>query len=69
VRFLSAVNAAVAPKEGELSTVGVVFTAPKDRVPQVNIEDRRHAEFSDDEIEQFLRQSGYQSIMTAGTEG
>ncbi len=69
VRFLSAVTAAVAPEEGELSPVGVVFTAPKDRVPQVNIEDRRHAEFSDDEIEQFLRQSGYQSIMTAGSEG
>jgi hypothetical protein len=69
VRFLSAVTAAVAPKEGELSPVGVVFAAPKKRVPQVNIEDRRHAEFSDDEIEQFLRQSGYQSIMTASTEG
>jgi len=68
VRFLSAVTATVAPKEGELSPVGLVFTAPKSRVPQVNIEDRRHAEFSDDEIEQFLRQSGYQSIMSTGTE-
>jgi hypothetical protein len=69
VRFLSAVTAAVAPKEGELSPVGIVFTSPKDRLPHVNIEDRRWADFSDAEIDEFLRQSGYESIMSTGTEG
>jgi Protein of unknown function (DUF455) len=69
VRFLSAVTAAVAPKEGELSPSGQVFTQAKDRIQQVNIEDRRHAEFSDSEIDEFLRQSGFQSIMPAGAEG
>src|SRR5580692_8625691 len=46
VRFLSAVTAAVAPKEGELSPTGQLFTQTQERIPQVNIEDRRHAEFS-----------------------
>lgn len=69
VRFLSAVTAAVSPTEGELSPVGIAFTAPKHRVPQVNVEDRRNAEFTDGEIEEFLRQSGYQSVMSTGTEG
>jgi hypothetical protein len=69
VRFLSAVTAAVAPKEGELSPVGIVFTSPKNRVPLVNIEDRRWAEFSEGEIDEFLRQSGYESLTATGTEG
>lgn len=65
VRFLSAVTAAVAPKEGELSPTGQPFASAKDRTSQVNIEDRRHAEFSDAEIDDFLRQSGFESIVTA----
>jgi hypothetical protein len=69
IRFLSAVTAAVAPKEGELSPVGEVFAQTKDRIPMVNIEDRRHADFSDTEIDEFLRQSGFQSIMTPAAEG
>ena len=69
VRFLSAVTAAVAPKEGQLSPSGHAFVAPKDRISQVNIEDRRHAEFSDAEIDDFLRQSGFQSIMTPAAGG
>ena len=68
VRFLSAVTAAVAPKEGELSPTGVPFAQPKDRIAQVNVEDRRHAEFSNAEIDEFLRQSGFQSIMTSVAE-
>ena len=69
VRFLSAVTAAVAPKEGEVGPTGVPFVKPAEKLAPVNIEDRKHAEFSDAEIDQFLRQSGFQSIMAAGTEG
>jgi hypothetical protein len=69
IRFLSAVTAAVAPKEGELSPTGQLFTQTKDRIPQVNIEDRRHADFSNAEIDEFLRQSGFQSILTNAAEG
>jgi hypothetical protein len=69
VRFLSAVTAAVAPKEGELSPAGVPFGQPQERIQQVNIEDRKHAEFSDAEIDEYLRQSGFQSLVSATTEG
>jgi hypothetical protein len=69
VRFLSAVTAAVAPKEGEVGPTGVPFVKPEEKLAPVNIEDRKRAEFSDAEIDQFLRQSGFQSIMAAGTEG
>jgi hypothetical protein len=68
VRFLSAVTAAVAPKEGQLSPSGMPFVQPKDKLAHVNIDDRRHAEFSDAEIDEFLRQSGFQSIMSSATE-
>jgi hypothetical protein len=63
VRFLEAVQNATAPKEGELSPVGIKFQQPKDRVPVVNVEDRKLAEFTDDEIEDFLRRSGMGSIL------
>jgi hypothetical protein len=68
VRFLSAVTAAVAPKEGELGPNGQPLVKGKEKLAPVNIEDRKHAEFSDAEIDQFLRQSGFQSIM-ASAEG
>jgi Protein of unknown function (DUF455) len=69
VRFLSTVTAAVAPKEGEVGPTGQAFVKGEEKLAPVNIEDRKHAEFSDSEIDQFLRQSGFQSIMATGTEG
>jgi hypothetical protein len=69
VRFLSAVTAAVAPNEGEIGPSGHAFVKGEEKLAQVNIEDRRHADFSDAEIDQFLRQSGFQSIMANAAEG
>jgi hypothetical protein len=69
VRFLSAVTAAVAPKQGEVGPNGLPFVKPEEKLAAVNVEDRKHAEFSDTEIDQFLRQSGFQSIMATGTGG
>ena len=69
VRFLTTVTAAVAPKEGEIGPSGVPFVKPEEKLAPVNIEDRKYAEFSDAEIDQFLRQSGFQSIMTNTAEG
>jgi hypothetical protein len=69
VRFLTAVTAAVAPKEGEIGPSGQPFVKGEDKLAQVNVEDRRHAEFSDAEIDQFLRQSGFQSIMANAAQG
>lgn len=62
VRFLAQANAALQSKEGEVNAVGVVRTDPADRVPAVNIEDRRLAEFTDEEIQEVLRQAGFRSL-------
>jgi hypothetical protein len=69
VRFLTTVTSALAPKEGELSPVGLPFEEPQNRITQVNVADRRQAEFSDSEIDEYLRQSGFQSIVTTNAEG
>jgi hypothetical protein len=37
------------------------------RVPAVNVDDRRRAEFSDEEIQEILRQAGFRSIVPDGT--
>jgi len=63
VRFLAAVNAEIQPKEGDTSLTGKRFDAPEQRVPAVNISDRKLAEFTDDEVENILRQAGFRSIL------
>ena len=40
---------------------------PSDRVPAVNIEDRKLAEFSDEEIHEILRQAGFRSLVPSGS--
>jgi len=63
VRFLAEVNAALQSKEGEANAVGTVMPDPAQRVPAVNVEDRRLAEFDDDEIREVLRQAGFRSLL------
>jgi uncharacterized ferritin-like protein (DUF455 family) len=63
VRFLAAANAALQAGAGERSAAGKVFEAPEDRIPAVNVEDRRLAEFSDAEIEEILRQAGFRTLV------
>jgi len=62
VRFLADANAALQSKEGEVNPVGVARTDPAERVPAVNIEDRKLAEFTDEEIQEVLRQAGFRSL-------
>jgi hypothetical protein len=69
VSFLSAVTAALAPQEGQLSPIGLPYENPLNRIRQVNVADRRQADFTDSEIDEYLRQSGFQSIMTSNSEG
>jgi uncharacterized ferritin-like protein (DUF455 family) len=71
IRFLTQANAALQAAEGETSAVGKVFADPQSRVPGVNVEDRRLAEFSDDEIQEILRQAGFRTLVPdqAGSEG
>ena len=65
VRFLIEANSKFQIKAGEVNAVGKVLEAPEDRIPAVNIEDRRLAEFSDEEIHEILRQAGFRSILPA----
>jgi hypothetical protein len=64
VRFVAEANVALAPPPGEANAVGKVLADAADRVPAVNIEDRKLAEFSDDEIHEILRQAGFRSLVT-----
>lgn len=67
VRFLAQVNTLLQPKEGETNAVGMTLDGfASDRIPSVNIADRKLAEFSDDEIHEILRQAGFRSIVPSG---
>jgi uncharacterized ferritin-like protein (DUF455 family) len=68
IRFLADANAKFQIKEGgETNAVGTSLASPENRVPSVNIENRRLAEFSDAEINEILRQAGYRSLVSAET--
>jgi uncharacterized ferritin-like protein (DUF455 family) len=67
VRFLAAANEKFQIKEGETNVVGKVLESPESRIPAVNIEDRRLAEFNDDEIHEILRQAGFRSLIPEAT--
>ena len=42
-----------------------MLEVPEDRIPAVNVEDRRLAEFTEDEIHEILRQAGFNAIVPA----
>jgi len=63
IRFLAAVNEALQAKEGDTSLAGKRFESPEARVPAVNVNDRKLAEFTDEEVEHILRQAGFRSIL------
>jgi hypothetical protein len=58
VRFLARANALLQGRGG-----GTAPAEPDDRTPAVNVEDRRLAEFSDEEIAEILRQAGFRSLV------
>ena len=64
IRFLTDANAKFQIKEGgEVNAVGKALNSPENRIPAVNVEDRKLAEFSDDEIHEILRQAGFRSLV------
>jgi uncharacterized ferritin-like protein (DUF455 family) len=66
IRFLTQANANFQIKEGgETNAIGKELASPENRIPAVNVEDRKLAEFSDDEINEILRQAGYRSLVSA----
>jgi uncharacterized ferritin-like protein (DUF455 family) len=69
IRFLAEANARLVAKEGEARSDGKVYEAPEKRVPAVNVADRRLAEFTDEEVQEILKQAGFRSIIPQADEG
>lgn len=65
VRFLARANVVFQSAGGEVNPVGKVLEDPAARIPAVNVEDRRRAEFSEEEIHEILRQAGFRSLLPA----
>ena len=65
VRFLGRINAALAPKPGDVNAAGTTFTETRLLAPAVNVEDRLEAEFTEEEVLEVLKQAGFRSILPA----
>jgi len=63
IRFLSEANMRLQAQEGQASRAGKVYESPDRRVPAVNIADRKLAEFTDEEVNEILKQAGFRSII------
>jgi uncharacterized ferritin-like protein (DUF455 family) len=63
VRFLAEANVALQAATGAANAVGKVIGDASERVPPVNIEDRKLAEFTDEEVHEILRQAGFRSLV------
>ena len=68
LQFLSTANEAVSAKEGEINAVGTQLGTPASRSIEVNVECRRAAEFSEDEIRLAIRKAGMGSILPAAAQ-
>jgi uncharacterized ferritin-like protein (DUF455 family) len=65
VRFLADTNAVLA---GESAAESAETSSAQHKKLGINVEDRRHADFSDDEINEILRQAGMSSLASAGAQ-
>ncbi len=63
VRFVAAANALLLAAESNPVAVARAQAQAASAAPAVNIEDRRLAEFSDDEIREILKQAGFRSLV------
>lgn len=63
IRFLERANVALQSSAGEVNAAGKTMEDPVERVPAVNVEDRRLAEFSEEEIHEILTQAGFRSLI------
>jgi len=68
IRFLSEANQRLQAQEGQASRAGKVYEAPERRIPAVNIADRKLAEFTDEEVNEILKQAGFRSIIPQSAE-
>jgi uncharacterized ferritin-like protein (DUF455 family) len=67
--YLEQVNQALAPKPGEVNALGVDLTAFSHEDVFANVEDRRRAEFTDEEVAEIIRQEGFGSILPQKSAG
>jgi len=65
IQRLRQVTAGLAPQPGEMNAVGVNLTAFTHNDVMANIDDRKLAEFTEQEISELLRQEGFGSIAAA----
>ena len=63
VRYLRQVFDDLAPKVGDTNALGEAWTDERRRPPAVNVADRRAADFSEEEVNEVLRQAGFRSIL------
>lgn len=65
IRFLRAVNDAVAAAPGEVNAVGTTLTGERLQPPAVYVDGRLEAGFTEEEVLEVLRQAGFRSILPA----
>jgi uncharacterized ferritin-like protein (DUF455 family) len=63
LQFLNTANEAVSAKAGEINAVGTQLGSQANSTIEINIECRRAAEFSEDEIRLAIRKAGMGSIL------
>ena len=63
VRFIAEVNSRFAAQDGEINANGRKLQDHTETIPAVNIEDRKLAGFSDEEVHEVLRQAGFRSLL------
>jgi len=69
VRYLGQVLERLAPRVGETNALGVAWSEERRLPPAVNVEDRRAAEFTEEEVAEVLRQAGFRSILPSTAPG
>jgi uncharacterized ferritin-like protein (DUF455 family) len=69
IHFLRGVTAALAPQDGDVNAAGVDLSGYTHLGVLANVEDRRHADFSEDEIAELLRKEGFAGLVPASPQG
>jgi uncharacterized ferritin-like protein (DUF455 family) len=69
VRYLRAVNTALAPREGDVNASGVARDATRQDAPAVFVEGRLEAEFTPEEVAEVLNQAGFRQIVPQAAGG
>ena len=69
VQCLRRITAGLAPRHDEVNAVGVNLTAFTHGDVVANVEDRRLAEFTQDEIAEILRQEGFGALVSGAAHG